>query len=434
MVIESTIVEYKREYTQEIKKTVTAFANTNGGKIYIGINDDGSVHGIDDIDDVILKVTNTIRDSIRPDITMFTETEVEQMDGKSILIVTIQRGTKRPYYIVGKGIRPEGVFIRQGSSTVPATETAILFMIKETSGDRYEDARSINQQLTFDEAATYFAKKKIPFTDINKKTLHLIGEDGMYTNLALLLSDQCTYTIKLAVFEGEKKAVFKERREFSGSVLRQLEEAYYFIDRFNRTRAEFIGLDRIDMRDYPSEAIRESLLNAIVHREYAYSGSILISIFDDRMEFVTIGGLVNGISLDDIMLGISILRNQHLANIFYRLKLIEAYGTGIPKIMNSYDEYEDEPQIEATDNAFKIILPNTNSKAFSHVPRLAKALNEREKQVISLFSENDFIIRSDVETAVGVSQSTAIILLRNMVEKGLIKKIGSGKLVKYSLL
>lgn len=102
--------------------------------------------------------------------------------------------------------------------------------------------------------------------------------------------------------------------------------------------------------------------------------------------------------------------------------------------MNSYDEYEDEPQIEATDNAFKIILPNTNSKAFSHVPRLAKALNEREKQVISLFSENDFIIRSDVETAVGVSQSTAIILLRNMVEKGLIKKIGSGKLVKYSLL
>jgi ATP-dependent DNA helicase RecG len=434
MFIESKTVEFKREYSEEIKKTVTAFANTDGGKIYIGINDDGSVYGINVIDDVLLKVTNTIRDSIRPDITMFTETEVEQIDGKFILIITIQRGTKRPYYIVGKGIRPEGVFVRQGSSTVPSTETAILNMIKETSGDRYEDARSINQQLTFNEASAYFAKKKISFTDINKKTLHLIGEDGMYTNLALLLSDQCTHTIKLAVFEGEKKAIFKERREFSGSVLRQIEETYDFIDRFNSTRAEFIGLDRIDMRDYPSEAIRESLLNAIVHREYAYSGSILISIFDNRLEIVTIGGLVNGISLDDIMLGISILRNQHLATIFYRLKLIEAYGTGIPKIMNSYDEYKDKPQIETTDNAFKVILPNTNSKTFSLAPRLDNVLNEREKQVLSLFNENRFIIRSDVEMVAGVSQSTAITLLRNMIEKGLIKKIGSGKLVKYSLV
>ena len=436
MLIENKTIEFKREYSEEIKKTVTAFANTFGGKIYIGINDDGSIYGIGDIDDSLLKVTNTIRDSIRPDITMFTETEVEQINGQSILIITIQRGTKRPYYIVGKGIRPEGVFVRQGSSTVPATEAAILSMIKETSGDRYEDARSINQQLTFNEATAYFTKKKIAFTDIKKKTLHLIGEDGMYTNLALLLSDQCTHTIKLAVFEGEKKTIFKERREFSGSVLRQLEEAYNFIDRFNSTRAEFVGLDRIDMRDYPSEAIREALLNAIVHREYAYSESILISIFDTHMELVTIGGLVNSITLDDIMLGISILRNQHLANIFYRLKLIEAYGTGIPKIINSYDDFKDKPQIETSDNAFKIILPNTNIRTSSLAPSISNTntLNEREKKVLLLFNKNEYIIRSDVETAVEVSQSTAIILLRSMVNKGLIKKNGSGKLVKYSLV
>lgn len=145
--------------------------------------------------------------------------------------------------------------------------------------------------------------------------------------------DMCLFSLNLIdIFI---KTVFKERREFSGSLLHQLEDAYEFIDRFNITRAEFKDLDRIDMRDYPSEAIRETLLNAIVHRDYSFSGSTLISIFDDRIEFVTIGGLVKGISLNDILLGVSILRNEHLANIFYRLKLIEAYGTGMPNIGKS---------------------------------------------------------------------------------------------------
>ena len=115
------------------------------------------------------------------------------------------------------------------------------------------------------------------------RTLHLIGDDEMYTNLAFLLSEQCTHMIKLAVFEGSKKSVFKDRRERSGSLLEQMEEAFDYIERYNRTRAEFSGLDRLDMRDYPPEAIREALLNAIVHRDYSFSGAALISIFEDRI-------------------------------------------------------------------------------------------------------------------------------------------------------
>ena len=212
-------------------------------------------------------------------------------------------------------------------------------MIKETSGDSYEAARSLNQQLTFDKATAFFKKRNVEFGKAQMRTLHLIGEDDTYTNLAFLLSDQCTHTLKMAVFEGNKKSVFKDRREVSGSLFEQLEEAFDYIDRYNRTRAEFSGLDRVDMRDYPPEAVREALLNAIVHRDYAFSGSTLISIFEDRVEFVTIGGLVKGITLDDVKLGVSVLRNQHLANIFYRLRLIEAYGTGILKINESYGDY-----------------------------------------------------------------------------------------------
>jgi ATP-dependent DNA helicase RecG len=431
MLPESKSIQYKREYTEDIKKTVIAFANTDGGRIYIGVEDDGSVSGVFKPEAVALQVNNAIRDSVRPDVTLFTEIAIEQSEGKHIVIISVQRGTARPYYLSGKGIRPEGVFLRQGSSTVPASETAILNMIKETSGDSYEEARSLNQQLTFHEATDYFDKKGIAFENSQKRSLHLVGEDEMYTNLALLLSDQCSHTIKLAVFEGEKKAIFKERREFSGSLLHQLEETYLFLDRFNRTRAEFKGLDRIDIRDYPAEAIREALLNAVVHRDYAFSSSTLISIFDEHLEFTTVGGLVKGISLNDIMLGVSILRNQHLANIFYRLKLIEAYGTGIPKIIGAYEEYTVKPKIEATDNAFKVTLPNINSLSASPSLQPIDLTSEREKHVLQMFDQKEYIKRKDVETALNLSQPTSVMLLRKMIENGFIKKIGAGKLVKY---
>ena len=313
-------------------------------------------------------------------------------------------------------------------------------MIKETSGDSYETARSLDQNLTFNKAADFFKKRKVEFEKAQMRTLHLIGEDDTYTNLAFLLSEQCTHMIKLAVFEGSKKSVFKDRRELSGSLLEQLEEAFDYIDRYNRTRAEFSGLDRLDMRDYPPEAIREALLNAIVHRDYSFSGATLIRIFEDRIEFITIGGLVKGIALDDVMLGVSALRNQYLANIFYRLRLIEAYGTGILKINECYNDYVVQPVIETTDNAFKITLPNTNF----HVER-QKVLNycktggstsvtkkeERINAVLKLCRSKGSIARSDVEMALGISQSTAILLLRELTDEGVLIKKGKTKNLRY---
>lgn len=439
MLTENKITEFKREYVDDIKNTIVAFANCDGGTLYIGVNDDGTVCGVDKIDDTMLRVTNAIRDAVRPDITMFVECRNDVMDEKPIVCVTVQRGTARPYYLRGKGIRPEGIFVRQGASTVPATDAAILNMIKETSGDSYEVARSFKQNLTFHKAADFFKKRKVEFGKKQMRTLHLIGEDDMYTNLAFLLSEQCTHMIKLAVFEGSKKSVFKDRRELSGSLLGQLEEAFDYIDRYNRIRAEFAGLDRIDMRDYPPEAIREALLNAIVHRDYSFSSATLISIFEDRIEFVTIGGLVKGITLDDVKLGVSVLRNQYLANTFYRLRLIEAYGTGILKINECYDDYDVKPKIETTDNAFKITLPNTNFYAEEKASNIVKMDGstsvtkkvERINIVLELCRNKGSIVRSDVERALGVSQSTAILLLRELTADGLLIKKGKTKNLRY---
>ncbi len=427
--LEDKNTEFKREYVEDIKKTLVAFANTDGGNLYIGIDDAGNAIEINNIDGVMLQVANVIRDAIKPDIAMFCDVTVETVQDKKVVKITVNRGTARPYYLATKGIRPEGVYVRQGASSVPASESAILSMIRETAGDSYEEARSLIQELTFNEANFVFENKQIPFGEAQKRSLGLIGEDGTYTNLALLLSDQCTHTVKIAVFEGEQKTVFKDRREFCGSLLKQLNDAYQFIDQFNHTHAHTEGLYRVDKRAYPTEAIREALLNAIVHREYSFSASTLISIFDNRIEFVSIGGLARGISQSDILLGISIARNKKLADVFYRLHLIEAYGTGMPKIMEAYKEHGLEPHIEISDNAFKIALPNTNAT----VKETKVELTENEQGVLSVLKEG-IKSRPEIQKALGFSQTTAIVTIAALLDKGLVVKVGNGNKTKYKIV
>lgn len=438
--LEGKNIEFKRQYIEDIKYAVLAFANTDGGTLYIGINDDGSVEGVENPDAVMLQVMNMIRDTIRPDITVAVDCSTELMENKHVVVLTIQRGVARPYYLANKGIRPAGVYVRQGASSVPASETAILQMIKESSGDVYEEARSLNQNLTFKEAEAYFDKKHLQFGDAQKRTLQLISADGTYSNLGMLLSDQCISIIKLAVFEGSKKTVFHDRKELSGSLFKQLEDAYAYINQFNYTRSEFPGLERVDTRDYPPEAVREALLNAVIHREYGIGGPTLISIFDDRIEFVTIGGLVKGLSLADIKLGVSMLRNKNLANVFYRLHLIEAYGTGLLKIDECYADCAVKPQLLATDNAFKLVLPNINFAAkrvknysLADESKTASKKEERYQIVIELARKNSLVTRSMIEKALHVSTSTAVLVLKKMLQLGLLKKYGEGRNVSYSL-
>ena len=428
---ESIHLELKKEYVKDILKTVIAFANTSGGKIYIGIDDDGKVLGVQRLDPDILKLSNSIRDSIKPDITLFTSILVEKIDGKDVIVVDVQKGASSPYYLTDKGIRPSGVYVRQGASSVPATDAAILKMIRDTDGDNFEELRSLNQNLDFVFLKKEFEDANIKLEHSQMRTFNIIDEDGLYTNLGLLLSEQCPHTIKAAVFEGSTKEIFKDRFEFSGSLLKQMKDVYSFLNRSNRTNSEITGLKRTDTREYPEIAIREALLNSIVHKEYSYSSSTLISVFDDKIEIVTIGGLTKGLSEDDIMLGVSILRNRNLANIFYRLKLIEAYGTGIPKIIESYNEYNVKPKIEISSNAFKITLPNTLKE--KSISKLEKNLSDKEYLIVNMLKENEYIKRTDIEKNLSISSSMAIKLLRNMVDNSIIEKLGKGKNVIYRL-
>ncbi len=427
--IENDNMEFKREYTPEIKKEIVAFANSQGGTILIGIEDDGSVSGLPDADKVMLQISGIIQNAIKPDLSLFTECKTELRDGKNVVAVSVQRGSNRPYYIAERGLKPSGVYLRLGSACIPASEAAIRSMIKETDTDSFENSRSMNQELTFVVAEQEFQKRNLDLLDMQKKNLGLIGEDGLYTNLGLLLSDQCTHTIKAAVFQGNSKTEFRDRREFKGSILKQLVDVYEYIDLYNKTHAEIKGLLREDTRDYPQVAIRETLLNAVVHRDYTFHASTLISIFDNRIETVTLGGLVPGLSLDAIKMGASQSRNEKLAHIFYRLKLIEAYGTGIAKIMDSYANHSAHPDLRVAHGAFVTVLPNLNAPPTpSHQPA-----NPEEEKIVALLVDNKKITRYDVEALFCISQTTAGNLLRRMEKAGVIKKIGKGKNTAYVL-
>ena len=428
--VESEAVELKAEVVGYICKEVIAFANTKGGTLYIGVSNDGSVVGVKNTDQVMLQLNNMIRDSIKPDVTMFVGYETQHVNDKDIIAVTIQKGTDRPYYLSSKGLKPSGVYVRNGTSSDPATDTAIRRMIKETDGDSFESMRSLEQNLSFETAGKQFEKQHIPFDAAKMQTLGMISTDGIYSNAALLLSDQCPSTIKAATFSGEDKGTFQDRREFGGSLFQQMEELYSYLDMRNQTKATFDGLYRIDTRDYPEDALREALLNSLVHRDYSFRASTLVSVYADRIEFVSVGGLPSGIALDDIMLGLSVCRNPKLAAIFYRLQLIEAYGTGMPKIMNAYAETKLKPKIEVSSNAFKITLPNRNAGT-NHTQTPVGTLKSEEKRILDFIGSNGHIVRSDVDQLLDVSQATANRILKQMVAEGLIYQDGNGRKTKY---
>ena len=216
-------------------------------------------------------------------------------------------------------------------------------------------------------------------------------------------------------------------------MLKQVTEAFEFINLLNKTEATFAGLTRKDERDYPLEAIREALLNAVVHREYSFSGSTLVNIYEDRIEFISLGGIISGLSLESVMLGVSQSRNEKLANVFYRLHLIEAYGTGIKKIFTNYEKYNMKPIIRAEVGAFQVVLPNIHYKKIEekllgdgflnkNIEKNTIKIKPLYMDILSFITNKNGATRKEIEEYINLSQTRVITLLKEMLELNLIRK------------
>ena len=366
MQYENERIEYKSQMIDDIYKEVIAFANTDGGVIYIGIDDKGNVTG-----------------------SVYSPDQIRRM-------------------------------------------------IKEADGDNYEDSRCLEQDLTFFAAEMAFQRYGVEFS-VEKYRVLGITKNDVFTNLALLLSDQCLHTTKIAVFKDEFCTEFRDSKEFGGSVFKQFEDSVNYLALCNKTVSTITGVVRTDKKDYPEEAIREALLNALVHRDYSFSGSIIINVNDNKIEFISLGGLLPGLSTDDIRLGVSQPRNKKLAEIFHRLRLIESYGTGIRRIFKLYENCPVQPSIEVTTNAFKIVLPNmnVNGGVAESIPEITEkvsiVITPQMRIVMEYLAEYGEMTDEDLQELLNIKTTRAYLLARQMNENGLIDIVGRGADKKYRL-
>lgn len=420
---ESPTVEFKRELTEAVKWEIIAFANTQGGELYIGIEDDGAIIGLENAHKTLEAVSSMLHDSIQPDILVHTRLSIEEIEGKDIVKVAVSLGTRRPYHLKSKGMKPLGVFIRYGTSVANASEENIRQMIIESDGTNFETVRSLQQELTFNEAIAVFEKQGLKFGREQQRTLGILTGDGYYTNLGLLFSDQCEHTIKCARYLGNDKLDFQDRKEFKGSILTQVEEVYEYLNLYNAKSSRFEGLQRIEQESLPSYALREALINAVTHRDYSFSGSILIHLFQNRLEIVSLGGLVKGLTIEDIELGVSQSRNPRLANMLYRLKWIESYGTGLQRMKESYKQNKERPFWEIGPNAFVVTLP----KQTLDTPTI------EDDELNNWLLEHPEFTTKELETYLNKSKATVRKIVADLLESNRITRLGDGPSTRYKV-
>lgn len=338
MKFQSSQLGHESQIIERLCREIVSFANTSGGVITVEEEQPGQNTQF------IRNLTACITEGIRPNISALLRLIPE---GERTVRIEVDEGNHKPYYLKDKGMRPIGVFMRAAGSAVCVNSRQIADMIGTTYGDVYEERRSLHQDLTFSQAAFVFRRNHMSFGPQSYIELGIIDpEDHEFTNLGLILSDQCQHSIRINVYGSTFGHTQQDHTEIGGSVCRQYEEAVAYVMRYAQGHTA-----------YPAEAIQEVLLNAVEHRDYDFTGNIIINIFDYEIEFISMGGLLSDLSVDDIRSGVSESRNRKLAQIFRRMAITSSSAVGIRRVYMIYQGELKRPRIEATENTFKFTLP-----------------------------------------------------------------------------
>ena len=355
---ESSTVELKRQMVDDLDKEIIAFLNTRGGTIYIGVEDDGTPIGVpqDLKDKYDLAVSNILTDSIRPNPTNLVEYHYDQ---DNILVINIQEGTLKPYFLTTKGAITGGTYIRVGRSKRPADREEIVRLAMESRNYSFEKEISEDQNLTFKYMSLIADEKGLEFNSQKYKALKLADEQGRFTNLGLLVSDQNPIVLKFAVYD--RNMHFLIKKDMEGSLIKIADLALYFSDLTNTTSAKIIPgqISRVEQISYPGASLREAVLNAICHADYTIHSNIKIEFFPDRARVINPGAVFDS-TLDAAMSGVLSYRNPWLVNIFSKLGYIKSDGTGLAKIKEAYENTDFKPEFKEISHFFIVTLPNLN--------------------------------------------------------------------------
>ena len=420
---ENENIEFKELYTENIYKEIVAFLNSGSGTIYIGYNDNGELIGLENVKETEEKISNGIRGKIVPDCSVFVSINNATLDNKDYIIINVSKGVNI-YSLKDKGII-KGTYIRNGSCSMPATEETVKQMIIKNSNITFETSVANNQNLTFNYIREAFMGINIDINNKNiMKNLFMLDNNGNYTNLALLLSDQSPYTVKVATYQSVNKTNFLDRKEFGGSLLEVYDKTLSYLKINSATYGLIDSSIREDIEEYPEFILREIILNSLIHRDYSVLTSNIINIYkDDSIEFISYGSLYGNITIEDVLAGLSTSRNPHLQSIFMRLKRVEAIGSGLRRVNSYYKSKNLDFLVKALPSSFVVRLPRIT------IDKLAA--KDDYKIIIDYLDKNGEITRKQAERLLNKEKTTTSNVLSKMISDKIIKKIGKGPNTKY---
>ncbi len=440
---ESGKVEFKNSTGEwkEIVETVCAFANTEGGRIYIGISPSGKITGINIGKHTIEDITNKIINNTDPKI--YPKISVQKINGKDIIVIEVKESSDKLVLAFGKPYK------RIGNSTLRMSKeeyekgilekhrTKMYFDSEICKGATLED---IDKELLIKFLRQAKAERNL---DLNSKTpvkealekLNLLV-NGKLTNAAILLFGKnpqkfiLSSVIKAARFKGIEPVEFIDMKVFEGNIIDQREDGIEFIKEHIRLNVEIIGTQRVERWEYPIEAIREAITNAICHRDYRLSGNIQIRIFDDRIEVWGCGLLPEPLTPEDLKRRHkSILRNPLIGRCFFLIKFIEEWGTGTNRMIEWCKKYGlPEPRFEEIAGDFVVTF-----RKYHISDEIMKELTERQKKIVEYLKEYKKIDRKEAIKLLSLSRATVLREISQLCKKGIIKQIGKGKNTYYVL-
>ena len=414
---ETRILEFKETITNTFLKTVSAFSNYDGGEILFGVDDDGNIKGLSDVKQACLDIENKINDSISPQ----PNYTLEIQNNEQTIKLSVKSGLQKPYLYKSKAYK------RNDTSTIEVDTLEFSRLVLEGKNIRFEELPCKDQELSF-EILQSNLKEKIQIETFNKdtlKTLNLYDDVNGFNNAAGLLADKNHFPGIDIVKFGENISIIQKRITFENTSVLGIYEKALSVFRDYYQYEVIQGADRKMVEKIPEAAFREAIANALIHRVWDVDLQIRVSMFDDRIEVVSPGGLPSGITKDEYLSGkLSVLRNRNLANVFYRLGFVEIFGTGITRIKQIYSEALTKPGFEVSENAIKIILP---------IYEESTNLTEDEKVVYKLLSKNMLKSMSEIAPYISFGKSKTTKLLKDMEQKGVITIDGKGKGTKYRI-
>lgn len=426
-VIEDVRNEFKVKLTDKFEEEVISFLNTNGGNIYIGVNDKGDIIGLNGNIDLLQRtIKDRIKDNIMPSTLGLYDVVVLEENGKKYIKVIIARGSDDPYYIKGMGMTPDSCFIRVGSSIQSMPYDMINNRVNKRTRNSLRNIVSPKQDLTFSQLKIYYEEKGFNINNNFLKQLDLYTDDGKFNYNAYLLADNNTISIRFGKYEGTNAVDLIENADFGNcSIVKATKNILNKIEIENRIFTKIEYPERKEIKMYDFVAVREAVVNAIVHNDWSNEYAPKFEMFSDRLVISSNGGIQPTITKEEFLEGYSLPKNKELMKVFNDLDLVEQMGTGIIRILQSYDKNS----FEFFPNFIRVTFPFNENK-FKNIRQeniKNDKLTEIQNSIIGLMLDSPTITQETLSRLLDVNIRTIQRNIKTLIERGLIERTGATK-------